>query len=954
LDLGRSILRRISIPYLAALLILIVVGVVSARTGYIPDIQSGDGKDFYMAGRTFSASLLRSGSLPEWNPYIYTGYPHIGDIQNGFYYPPNLILYQLFSPATAFNLSIAFNVFLLAFFTSRFLWLFVNSTFAVWIGSATFALAGFLCCNSVTVTIPNSAAWVPAVFWCIEKWIRTRSWKYCAWGGVCLAMELFAGWPQMVLLTAIYGGVYLLVAMRREAKPARLLAGLVVMGILSAAIGLPQLLSTLTLKNQSIIEHLSYPEYVFASIAPQLMILLFFPFLVGAQSTDFLWHKIPYYAPITWQVNVYYVGVLPLMLAIAAILLWRRSRYVRFGVIAGALSLLLAWGGYTPLARVLYRLPVYNFFHDHRINLIFFDFAIAVLAACAVDGLGFPDLSAAARRRLAWLLPACVIAAAALMLIYVRPLMQSMDPDVGAMQDGWLLKLHQTMRFGNPDILLPIFTLFASGLLFYAWQRRPDSRRIGVLAIILVLADLANFGIGGSWFASSARPSPDEQAALQMMRDKANHQEFRSLSLVKWFYPFVSPNLNSEYDHADVLGLGPFLPWRHSLLLNSTNVGGIHRWPELMINNTVLSLLNTRYIEVESLGLQEITRIFGPLQAADHASSDATSGAVGSSVNLLQDRAWSSGSQQSAAGPPASIAACSRKDCGASRVDLPLEPNAAYELNLEAKLSDSAAPAGQNADHTGFGGGFQKPGGGDYFSVTRRSLNDNPDFNLFTQIYLTDAKPQGVSLYLENFSRSALELRNLSLRQIGSFPLAPNPYRLAGQFGGLYVIENTAAYPRAFFVSSVQPVSSFADARSQLWRTVQPFDARHRALVEASPDQLPANITEGTVERLAYSPKHVEVEVSCPGSCYLVLSDMYYPGWSASVDSQPTAIYLTDAMVRGIVVPAGQHKIEFAYHPRSLRISMLFSLLTLGIIVLVSLRSNAPKSQVPPTSHSQS
>lgn len=939
MDLGRSILRRISIPYLTAFLILIVVGVVSARTGYVPDIQSGDGKDFYMAGRAFSASLLRSGSLPEWNPYIYTGYPHIGDIQNGFFYPPNLILYQLFSAATAFNLSIAFNVFLLAFFTSRFLRLFVRSTFGVWIGSASFALAGFLCCNAVTVTIPNSAAWVPAVFWCLEKWIRTRNWKFCAWGGVCLAMQLFAGWPQMVLLTAIYGGIYLLVAMRREAKPVSLLAGLVVMGVLAAGLGLPQLLSTLTLKNQSIIEHLSYPEYVFASVAPQLMILLFFPFLVGAQNTDFLWHKIPYYAPISWQVNAYYVGVLPIMLAIAAVLLWRRSRYVRFGVIAAALSLLLAWGGYTPLARFLYRLPVYNFFHDHRINLVFFDFAVAVLAACAVDGIGFPDLSAVARRRLAWLLPTVVIALAALMLIYVRGLMRSMDPDVGAMQDGWLLKLHQTMRFGNPDILLPIFTLFASGVLFYVWLRRPDSRRIGVLAVVLVLLDLANFGIGGSWFATSGRPSAEEQAALRMMQSSSSGQEFRSLSLVKWFYPFVSPNLNSEYEHADLLGLGPFLPWRHSLLLNSMNVGGIRHWPELMINNTVLSLLNTRYIELESLGLQELTHIYGPLQTADHAGSGATSTATGSPVNLFQGRPWSRGSQQSASGPPALIPACSRKDCQTSQVDLPLEPDSAYELSLEAKLSDAAAPPGRDADHTGFGGGFQKPGGGDYFSVTRRSLNDSPDFNLFTQIYLTDAKPQGTSLYLTNFSRSPLELRNVSLQKIGAFPLAGNPYRLAGQFGGLYVIENTAAYPRAFFVSSVQPVSSFEEARSQLWRKVEPFDARHRALVEAKPDQLPETITEGMVEGLNYSPNRAELEVSCPVSCYLVLSDMYYPDWSASVDSQPTTIYLTDAMVRGIVVPAGQHKIEFAYHPRSLRIGVLFSFATLGLVLLITARS---------------
>ena len=55
--------------------------------------------------------------------------------------------------------------------------------------------------------------------------MRTGRWKYCAWGGVCLAMQLLAGWPQMVLLTVIYLGVYLLFALRSQPKPIRILTG---------------------------------------------------------------------------------------------------------------------------------------------------------------------------------------------------------------------------------------------------------------------------------------------------------------------------------------------------------------------------------------------------------------------------------------------------------------------------------------------------------------------------------------------------------------------------------------------------------------------------------------------------------------------------------------------------------------------------------------------------------
>jgi len=949
LGFWQSLLRRSLAPYLLAFLILTVIGIWSARTGLIPGIQSGDDKDQYMPGRAFSAEVLRSGSLPEWNPFIYTGYPHIADVQNGFFYPPNLILYQLFSPSTAHNLSIAFNVFLIVFFTSHFLRLFVKSAAAVWIGSATFALAGFLCYSAATVTIPDSAAWIPAVFWCVEKWIRTARWRYCAWGGLCLVMQLFAGWPQMVLLTAIYLGVYLLFVQYRPSNPFKVWMGILVMGLLAAGSGMPQLLATLQLKDQSILEHLSYPDYAFGSVAPQLIILLFFPFLVGAGFGNLPLHKVAYYAPISGQVNVYYVGILPLMLALAAVLLWRRSRYVRYGIASALLALLLAWGGYTPLGRLLYRLPVYNFFHDHRINLVFFDFAIAILAACALEGLDFSDLSPAGRRRLSWVLPASVIATAALLLVHARALLGSMDPKVSAMPDGWLVKLHQTMRFDNPDVTLPIVLLFAAGALFYNWVQHPGSKRIAIFAVAFVIADLAYFGIGGQWLVTFASASPDEQAALTMMRGTAGHNEFRSLSLVKWFYPAISPNLTGEYRHADILGLGPFLPKRHSGLLTSLNVGEVRHWRELMINNTVLSLLNTRFIEIERSQLAEINRILGPLQPPGEADSPAKTFSASSPANLVERTVWSAGAGRTSVGPPVSLPACARKQCEIAGVNLSLEPDSAYELSFKTKDSNPTAGSGEPGEPGGIGGGFRTPTSSEYFSINDWMFKSSRAFNLYTYVYLTDKKPAETSVMLINFRRSPVDLKEVSLRKIGSFPLAGSPYRLAGQYGGLFILENMRVYPRAFFVSDLQPVSSFEEARSQLWRTVEPFDARHTAVVEAPANQLPSAISEGTVDRLAYSPNRAELEVSCPGTCYLVLSDMYYPGWAASIDKQPTTIYLTDAMVRGIVVPAGAHHVEFAYHPRWFRMGLLVSLATLALVTLMTFRSG--KSRIPDTSN---
>ncbi|MGE5431211.1 MAG: YfhO family protein, partial [Syntrophomonadaceae bacterium] len=71
----------------------------------------------------------------------------------------------------------------------------------------------------------------------------------------------------------------------------------------------------------------------------------------------------------------------------------------------------------------------------------------------------------------------------------------------------------------------------------------------------------------------------------------------------------------------------------------------------------------------------------------------------------------------------------------------------------------------------------------------------------------------------------------------------------------------------------------------------------------------------------------------------LFLGDTYYPkGWKAFVDGQETKIYRINHAFRGIVVPKGEHKIEFQFRPASFVISkylalILSSLTILGVLI---------------------
>jgi uncharacterized membrane protein YfhO len=70
----------------------------------------------------------------------------------------------------------------------------------------------------------------------------------------------------------------------------------------------------------------------------------------------------------------------------------------------------------------------------------------------------------------------------------------------------------------------------------------------------------------------------------------------------------------------------------------------------------------------------------------------------------------------------------------------------------------------------------------------------------------------------------------------------------------------------------------------------------------------------------------------------LVLSDIHFPGWKATVDGREVPIERVDYLLRGVKLPAGAHDVEFAYEPASFRIGWIVSLLTLaGLGVAVAL-----------------
>jgi len=165
------------------------------------------------------------------------------------------------------------------------------------------------------------------------------------------------------------------------------------------------------------------------------------------------------------------------------------------------------------------------------------------------------------------------------------------------------------------------------------------------------------------------------------------------------------------------------------------------------------------------------------------------------------------------------------------------------------------------------------------------------------------------------------------------------PYITRWRQDDVVVLENPAALPRAYYVPRLEVVR---DAPAVLARLASPtHEPRQVALIEEPPpdgflgSEPPGQGTVSLVDR----SERVTLDVTATQPGFVVLTDQYYPGWTATVDGVPTPILRANYAFRAVHVPAGRTVVEFRYRPRSVWLGAVISLTTLaGIAAVVAWR----------------
>lgn len=84
------------------------------------------------------------------------------------------------------------------------------------------------------------------------------------------------------------------------------------------------------------------------------------------------------------------------------------------------------------------------------------------------------------------------------------------------------------------------------------------------------------------------------------------------------------------------------------------------------------------------------------------------------------------------------------------------------------------------------------------------------------------------------------------------------------------------------------------------------------------------------------SSSPLALQVECLHPALLVVCDLYYPGWKATIDGSACSIFRADYLFRAVPVPAGKHIIRFEYQPLSFMIGLALFLLTIVALIAFS------------------
>jgi hypothetical protein len=314
--------------------------------------------------REYAFSLLRQGQLPLWNPFNGAGAPLFANYQSALLYPFTWL--GLILPLAQ---SMSFSAVLHLFFAGWGMWRLLGRLGANGVGRGVsafaFGMTGYLVARLGTFPIINAAAWLPWQVWAAHDLLTTGNRRAAPWLALFTALQLLTGHAQTAWYSLGIVGLFALwlTVSQRPIHWRRLTTLIGCIG-LGAGVAALQLMATAELLGQS--QRSGGVDLWTAmnfSYGPARTLNFLSPIIFGTPADGSYLTQGAYFE------DAVYIGLIPLVAAIAAIVGWRRRRRealaqsVPIWIVIVIIGFVLALGQYSPIFPFLYEhVPTFDLF----------------------------------------------------------------------------------------------------------------------------------------------------------------------------------------------------------------------------------------------------------------------------------------------------------------------------------------------------------------------------------------------------------------------------------------------------------------------------------------------------------------------------------------------------------------------------------------------------------------
>ena len=824
-----------------------------------------------------------------WTTQLLGGFPVAADVTPQTWYPVSLLLSLLPHSWNGFVIS---SYVLASVFSYAYVYVITRSVLASLVSGLIYGASGFMMAHLGHISMIHTATWIPFTLLACEQLLRTNRKIWLAILSIGIACLFLAGHPQISIygltLLISYAAFFGASTDNRWSFYGQFILA-TVLGIGLAAI---QLLPTAELTQMTPRSAMSFNDFLAYSMPLSHAVMAVFPYIFGGGN---VWpYRLPYIGvPSPTEITIY-MGLLPLTLAWLGL---RQCHYAlsfrRFWAVVAFITFLLILGATTPIAWISYQIPVYNKFRILGRNAIVLTMSISVLAGLGISSIERDQIDRKSLKKILRI----SISLMGLMLIWA------------AIACYYFLEKNKSNVAVNvvyflSSSILPSLAIFIMGwisLNFYAKRRLVPA----AISLLIVLAiDLTAFGWFYQWQESPVRttvlPTP---VFLKKYQEKINEKEQRYFPLQGGLGDVsqVPANLSRLWNASNMSGYGPLLLSRVGNFMSlSTNGQLLSKLPLLDSQNLSFNLASVRYITTTA---QPAILSSDPNDLTKWGQEDLSISVA--KICTLEPH------DEITIDLPEPMEIDSIHLVGALGCSIPIAQGTnvleVKTIDIDGKSESHFLKAGQDLSESAINrpdvAAQIKHGAANIFKQTPL-----PNESWLVNIYVTKTilvKPstiRQIKLQLPAENTGAVTINKISLnnsRTKTSYPLFGGRWKYVEDLGDTRIYENPNVMPRAWLTSQVQ------------------------------------------------SETQVRLQTKSAQPSFLVLSDVFYPGWQAHIDGKPAHIFQTNYIFRGVQLPAGEHTVTFSFRPLSFAIGCGISSASFALLLYFIATDRKPKPQAP-------